>query len=176
MAFLTFGNVRLHGRTFSHAWRAWFFLNSCIFLQRSGGSLCTAVVSEKCTKAPDILCCRQTARPESLIKNMCGIYEPLVSWKQSIYIFPWNTVKYVSINHGGIGAVLFVLVRGRSSRRAQNQPYISPENKQLEKPLLLNVKGLVFHCHALQNNFVVPTQFHSGMPVPVITYCCTARR
>lgn len=33
------------------------------------------------------------ATPDSLIKNMCGIYVPSISGKQSIYAFPWNTVK-----------------------------------------------------------------------------------
>jgi len=36
------------------------------------------VVSETCTKAPDVLYLHQTATPESLIKNTCGIYEPSI--------------------------------------------------------------------------------------------------
>lgn len=47
--------------------------------------------------------------------------------------------------------------------------------KAAEKPPRLNVRDSVLYCHALpkglQRNFVAPTQFHSGMWVPVITCC-----
>lgn len=61
------------------------------------------------------------------------------------------------------------MVSGQSARRAQTQPCVSPEKKLLEKLPLFSAKGLVFHCHTLQNDFVAPTRLCSSKLVPVIS-------
>lgn len=74
-----------------------------------------------------------------------------------MHIFPWNTVQYVSVKHMGTG--ISAVSAGTWS---VSQEDTSPAMGQSREPAITgasapNAQGLVFHCHTLQNHFVVPT-------------------